>query len=107
MCPYVDKVVWLESSKNGKYLFVVNEHDDGFIVLKIGDSDLELVGKVSQPDRRCSKSTCRRTADVSTPKQPRASCSSMTWMRRLQNDPPPRGRAAAPARVTATGRVRR
>lgn len=45
--PFIDLVISLEASKNGKYLFVCGQDDGGFTVCKIGDDDLELVGKVN------------------------------------------------------------
>jgi hypothetical protein len=45
--PYIDTVISLASSKNGKYLFVVGDDSGAFTVLKIGDDDLELVGNVN------------------------------------------------------------
>lgn len=49
--PYLDHVSSLAVSENGKYLFVAANDDGAFTVLKIGDDDLELVGRVNDsPD---------------------------------------------------------
>jgi hypothetical protein len=45
--PYIDTVISLAASKNGKYLFVVGSDGGAFTVLKVGDDDLELVGQVN------------------------------------------------------------
>lgn len=45
--PYLDMVLSLAASPNGKYLFVAAADDGGLTVLKIVKDDLELVGRIN------------------------------------------------------------